>query len=83
VKCENAETEMPQIPQNDLGNGEQIHMDAMAFGMGCCCLQCTFQVCICDDLVLFSILILIFFVPFHYSQCINIFLLFSNTTKYS
>lgn len=23
-----------------------IHMDAMAFGMGCCCLQVTFQVCI-------------------------------------
>jgi glutamate--cysteine ligase catalytic subunit len=22
-----------------------IHMDAMGFGMGCCCLQCTFQCC--------------------------------------
>lgn len=22
----------------------QVHMDAMAFGMGCCCLQVTFQV---------------------------------------
>lgn len=22
-----------------------VHMDAMAFGMGCCCLQVTFQVC--------------------------------------
>lgn len=24
---------------------DHIYMDAMAFGMGCCCLQMTFQVC--------------------------------------
>lgn len=24
--------------------GPSVHMDAMAFGMGCCCLQVTFQV---------------------------------------
>lgn len=24
--------------------GPHVHMDAMAFGMGCCCLQVTFQV---------------------------------------
>lgn len=34
---------------NDLASGGQrstphVHMDAMAFGMGCCCLQVTFQV---------------------------------------
>jgi len=28
----------PQLPNN-------IYMDSMAFGMGCCCLQCTFQCC--------------------------------------
>ena len=26
-------------------HGTDVHMDAMAFGMGCCCLQVTFQVC--------------------------------------
>lgn len=26
------------------GSGPHVHMDAMAFGMGCCCLQVTFQV---------------------------------------
>lgn len=34
---------------NSNGTGEEkpynIHMDAMGFGMGCCCLQCTFQCC--------------------------------------
>lgn len=25
--------------------GGNIHMDAMVFGMGCCCLQTTFQCC--------------------------------------
>eukprot|EP01097_Dermamoeba_algensis_P003312 TRINITY_DN2332_c0_g1_i1.p1 TRINITY_DN2332_c0_g1~~TRINITY_DN2332_c0_g1_i1.p1 ORF type:complete len:391 (-),score=62.55 TRINITY_DN2332_c0_g1_i1:1478-2650(-) len=28
---------------NTTGLGNNIHMDCMAFGMGCCCLQCTFQ----------------------------------------
>jgi glutamate--cysteine ligase catalytic subunit len=27
------------------GKEFNIHMDAMGFGMGCCCLQCTFQCC--------------------------------------
>jgi len=28
---------------------DHIYMDAMAFGMGCCCLQMTFQACnICE-----------------------------------
>eukprot|EP01113_Clastostelium_recurvatum_P035345 TRINITY_DN4915_c0_g1_i2.p1 TRINITY_DN4915_c0_g1~~TRINITY_DN4915_c0_g1_i2.p1 ORF type:complete len:555 (-),score=106.70 TRINITY_DN4915_c0_g1_i2:8-1672(-) len=27
------------------GRPYNIHMDAMGFGMGCCCLQCTFQCC--------------------------------------
>lgn len=36
---------------NDPTGGDQrstphVHMDAMAFGMGCCCLQVTFQVCL-------------------------------------
>ena len=28
----------------DTVNPPHVHMDAMAFGMGCCCLQVTFQV---------------------------------------
>ncbi len=28
-------------------HGTDVHMDAMAFGMGCCCLQVTFQVSAC------------------------------------
>ena len=36
--------EMPDIALEDFGNGYEVHMDAMAFGMGCNCLQCTFQV---------------------------------------
>lgn len=31
-----------------------VHMDAMAFGMGCCCLQVTFQVNVLVLLVVFS-----------------------------
>jgi len=27
------------------GKRDHIYMDAMAFGMGCCCLQVTFQTC--------------------------------------
>lgn len=27
------------------GKANNIYMDAMGFGMGCCCLQCTFQCC--------------------------------------
>eukprot|EP01098_Paradermamoeba_levis_P005970 TRINITY_DN2493_c0_g1_i2.p1 TRINITY_DN2493_c0_g1~~TRINITY_DN2493_c0_g1_i2.p1 ORF type:complete len:394 (+),score=100.58 TRINITY_DN2493_c0_g1_i2:103-1182(+) len=30
-------------PEKDGSN--TIHMDSMAFGMGCCCLQCTYQCC--------------------------------------
>jgi Glutamate-cysteine ligase len=29
--------------------GKVIHMDAMAFGMGACCLQCTYQCCSIDE----------------------------------
>jgi len=36
---------MPDISVCNCGNGYQVHMDAMAFGMGCSCLQCTFQCC--------------------------------------
>lgn len=28
---------------------DHIYMDAMAFGMGCCCLQMTFQACSIDE----------------------------------
>lgn len=28
---------------------DHIYMDAMGFGMGCCCLQLTFQACNIDD----------------------------------
>jgi len=30
-------------------DGKVIHMDAMAFGMGACCLQCTYQCCSIDE----------------------------------
>ena len=36
-----------------------IHMDAMAFGMGCCCLQVTFQVCLSWTFVLLLLLLLL------------------------
>lgn len=29
--------------QGQGSDGPHVHMDAMAFGMGCCCLQVTFQ----------------------------------------
>jgi len=28
---------------------DHIYMDAMGFGMGCCCLQITFQACNVDE----------------------------------
>lgn len=28
---------------------DHVHMDAMGFGMGCCCLQLTFQACNIDE----------------------------------
>lgn len=37
----------PDVAQEGKGqgpDGPHVHMDAMAFGMGCCCLQVTFQV---------------------------------------
>lgn len=37
--------EAPKLPKGALPNC--IYMDAMAFGMGCCCLQTTFQ---CTDI---------------------------------
>lgn len=37
------EAEKPKITTDAAGR-PTIHMDAMAFGMGCCCLQVTFQV---------------------------------------
>jgi len=36
--CEGAELASASLP-------DHIYMDAMAFGMGCCCLQMTFQAC--------------------------------------
>ena len=36
-----------QIPVNGSipSKPDHVHMDAMGFGMGCCCLQMTFQAC--------------------------------------
>lgn len=36
-----------QIPVNGSipSHPDHVHMDAMGFGMGCCCLQMTFQAC--------------------------------------
>lgn len=40
-----------KIPVDDSGNHDKaadpdsVYMDAMGFGMGCCCLQLTFQAC--------------------------------------
>jgi glutamate--cysteine ligase catalytic subunit len=28
---------------------DHVYMDAMGFGMGCCCLQITFQACSVDE----------------------------------
>eukprot|EP00934_Nitzschia_sp_Nitz4_P007972 Nitzschia sp. Nitz4//scaffold57_size113557//74748//78101//NITZ4_004000-RA/size113557-processed-gene-0.140-mRNA-1//1//CDS//3329554873//7962//frame0 len=45
--ADNDATDSVGSVKSDLGNGERlraaVHMDAMAFGMGCCCLQITFQ----------------------------------------
>jgi hypothetical protein len=41
------------IPCSEAKNGaallDHIYMDAMGFGMGCCCLQLTFQACNVDE----------------------------------
>ena len=69
---------MPDIPLKDFGDGYEVHMDAMAFGMGCNCLQCTFQVWWGVLFFLNSL----FFIPYFYltlsllplfpSQCCNV-----------
>lgn len=35
--------------KNGAAKPDHIYMDAMAFGMGCCCLQITFQACNIDE----------------------------------
>ena len=61
---------MPDIPLKDFGDGFEVHMDAMAFGMGCNCLQCTFQVQIFLLFIIHNIIILIkITIP---PQCCNI-----------
>ena len=37
------EEDTVDVVENEIGKRPCIHMDAMAFGMGCCCLQITFQ----------------------------------------
>ncbi|KAI9023558.1 glutamate-cysteine ligase-domain-containing protein [Phycomyces nitens] len=36
-------------PKEGAAKPDHIYMDAMAFGMGCCCLQITFQACNVDE----------------------------------
>lgn len=38
-----AQPDTAQDGQGEGSDGPHVHMDAMAFGMGCCCLQVTFQ----------------------------------------
>lgn len=44
-----------KIPVDDLhlkskaARPDHVYMDAMGFGMGCCCLQLTFQACNIDE----------------------------------
>lgn len=40
---EGEEEPPPATMTTDANGRPTIHMDAMAFGMGCCCLQVTFQ----------------------------------------
>jgi len=40
-----SKTDTAPFPPNSPAQPNSIYMDAMAFGMGCCCLQCTFQCC--------------------------------------
>ena len=35
--------------QNGAALQDHIYMDAMGFGMGCCCLQMTFQACSMEE----------------------------------
>lgn len=41
--CKSYQTSLIVAPAKPTGDTPYIHMDAMAFGMGCCCLQITFQ----------------------------------------
>lgn len=41
-------TELPVLG-SPAGQPDIVHMDAMGFGMGCCCLQLTFQACNIDE----------------------------------
>lgn len=42
--CVQPDTKVDAAEEGQEVNGPHVHMDAMAFGMGCCCLQVTFQV---------------------------------------
>lgn len=41
-------TKLP-VEGSPAGEPDVVHMDAMGFGMGCCCLQLTFQACNIDE----------------------------------
>lgn len=41
-------TQLP-VAGSPAGEPDVVHMDAMGFGMGCCCLQLTFQACNIDE----------------------------------
>lgn len=48
TEVDTAQEETPSMKKSELDLERlqpAIHMDAMAFGMGCCCLQVTFQAC--------------------------------------
>ena len=40
---------MPLEARHGAALVDHIYMDAMGFGMGCCCLQLTFQCCSVED----------------------------------
>jgi len=42
-------SQLPLEARHGAALNDHIYMDAMGFGMGCCCLQLTFQCCNIDD----------------------------------
>jgi glutamate--cysteine ligase catalytic subunit len=64
---------------------DHIYMDAMGFGMGCCCLQLTFQCCSIEDARrMYDALIPIGPIMVHtvfYTNCAGIFSFRSDSTR--
>lgn len=68
--CVPADAKTGVAEEGQGANGAHVHMDAMAFGMGCCCLQVTFQVSLVSVVVFWASLVVFWvsFVSLSYSR---------------